>query len=392
MGNACSEEPENGIDARPPRGGPAPPGLGPPPPGIGSPPHLPPNIRVLGDVMGGFRLVLIYIAHKLKIPDFIGDGTKTVAEIAKYTETANVENVERLMYALAANGYFELKDELVFANNELSSCLRRDVPGSASAIVGATFEDAYLPWGKLPGMFGPNPISSPFDEAFPEYKGKGGPFGPGGYFESNPVQEEQFTRHMNEMPFPPDNLKSGPFEKFNRIIDVGGSKGHILILLLQIYPEKTGIVMDRPAVIEVVQKANAEKEELKEMEDRIEYFGGDFFDKDKMPVIQDGDVLMLNHILHDWSDEEAIKILKTLRAIIGDKTAGLVLGEGDMPDRDSLGPPMAHLMDMHMMTMFGGAKDRTPKQWETLLKDGGFVMDKIHPTASPLQWIEASPQ
>ena len=97
---------------------------------------VPAPLRVMDDALAYHRTVLIHTAQTLKIPDFIGDESKTVADIAKYTKTDNVENVERLMYALAAIGYFTLAKERVFSNNDLSSCLRRDHPVSLAGMIG----------------------------------------------------------------------------------------------------------------------------------------------------------------------------------------------------------------------------------------------------------------
>ena len=245
-------------------------------------------------------------------------------------------------------------------------------------------------------MFGPNPIECPWDEVNPTYaasKGKGGFFGPGGYMASNPAQEEQFGRAMSSLEALGGEAMAngGPFQKFKRFIDVGGSRGHFLIRLLKMYPDKTGLLMDRQPVIELAQESNSKNEELKETEDKLGYFAGDFFDEQKMPKIEDGDVLVLRYILHDWSDEDALKILKTLRAMIGDKRASILIGECAMPDRDRVGiPPNVHLIDMQMMVVFA-AKERTPKQWQKLLEAGGFSIVSIHPTESLLHWVEACP-
>lgn len=360
--------------------------------------HLPAPLRVMEDCWGYHRTMLVHTMQKLKIPDFIGDGTKTVAEIAKYTETEIVENVERLMYALAAIGYFDLKEEMVFANNELSSILRRDHPLSLAGNFGHNVDDCWTAWGKIPEMFGKDPIACPWDEAFPQYaagKGKGGFFGPGGYMQSNPDQEEQFMRAMQSLEGLGGEAMAdgGPFQNFKRIVDVGGSRGHFTIRLLNKYPELTGLVMDRAPVIELAEQANGDDEDVKKLGDRLSYFGGDFFDKEKMPEIQDGDVLLLRFILHDWSDADSLKILKVMRACIGDKKATLLIGETAMPNRDRLGfPPTVHNVDMQMMVIFGTAKERTPKQWQVLLKDAGFAMGQIHPTKSLLHWVEGSPQ
>ena len=343
--------------------------------------------------------MLIYTAQKFKIPDFIGDGKRTVSEIASYTETESEDKVERLMYALAAEGYFTLLKERVFANNELSVVLRRDHPVSMAAHVGHNVEVCWTAWGKFAELFGPNGIDCPWDEANPQYAasaGNGGFFGSNGLMASDPVQEEQFMRAMAiiEGSGGEAMAKGGPFERFSRIVDVGGSRGHFLVRLLRMYPGKTGIVVDRPPVIQMAMTKNAENEEINDVIHKIGYFGGDFFDETKMPEIEDGDVLMMRHILHDWSDADSLRILQTLRAVIGDKKASLLIGECAMPDRDQLGISEfgnVHRMDLEMMVSFA-AKERTPKEWRALLAAGHFNIDAFHSTESCVHWIECSPK
>lgn len=129
----------------------------------------------------------------------------------------------------------------------------------------------------------------------------------------------------------------------------------------------------------------------------MEYFGGDFFDETKMPKIEDGDVLILRYVLHNWSDEDALKILKTLRALIGDKKARILIGESVMKDRDrGTLSPSVHLLNLEMTVLFGNAKARAPKQWQNMLLAADFGLDAIHPIQSSLSWssmhwVECSP-
>ena len=91
----------------------------------------PPQIEMMSIIgKSHHKLGLAYVLQKFKIPDFIGDGTgsKTVKEIAAYTETNNEMNVERILYACAALGMLKLEAERTFVNSPLSSVLRRDHP------------------------------------------------------------------------------------------------------------------------------------------------------------------------------------------------------------------------------------------------------------------------
>ena len=83
------------------------------------------------------------------------------------------------------------------------------------------------------------------------------------------------------------------------VVDVGGGNGSLLVELLRKQPGQRGIVFDLP-------ETNRDEAALG---DRIEFVAGDFFEH--VPV---GDVYVLATILHDWDDERAAAILRTIRA------------------------------------------------------------------------------
>lgn len=88
------------------------------------------------------------------------------------------------------------------------------------------------------------------------------------------------------------------------VVDVGGSYGSICVTLARNHPSLKFIVQDRPEVIV------AGRQQLpQELDDRVTFLEHDFFDD--QPV-RGADVYILRWILHDWSDQYAIKILRAL--------------------------------------------------------------------------------
>eukprot|EP00977_Amphora_coffeiformis_P004805 scaffold1033_cov171-Amphora_coffeaeformis.AAC.22 len=65
---------------------------------------VPPPIKMFDNAFAYQTSILAFVCQKYKIPDFLATGPKTVQEIAEYTKTTNVQNVERIMHALAADG------------------------------------------------------------------------------------------------------------------------------------------------------------------------------------------------------------------------------------------------------------------------------------------------
>ena len=78
------------------------------------------------------------------------------------------------------------------------------------------------------------------------------------------------------------------------IVDVGGGHGTMLRALLAGAPLARGTVLDRPEVIAAAPAA-----------DRIQFVAGDFLSS----VPAGGDVYVLSHVLHDWDDTSAGRIL-----------------------------------------------------------------------------------
>ena len=113
------------------------------------------------------------------------------------------------------------------------------------------------------------------------------------------------------------------------VVDVGGSYGSICVALARNYPSLRFIVQDRPEVV------NVGRQELpRELIDRVMFFEHDFFDD--QPV-KGADVYILRWVLHDWSDQYAIKILRALIPAL--KTGAKVLiNEIILPEPGKLTP------------------------------------------------------
>src|SRR5207253_6218688 len=82
------------------------------------------------------------------------------------------------------------------------------------------------------------------------------------------------------------------------VVDVGGGNGALLVKLIRRRPELRGIVLDLP---ETVRDEAA-------LGDRIQFVAGSFFES-----VPEGDAYLFSGILHDWPDEDAARILRTMR-------------------------------------------------------------------------------
>jgi hypothetical protein len=140
-----------------------------------------------------------------------------------------------------------------------------------------------------------------------------------------------------------------------------------------------GILFDLPSVIEDASKG----EFVTRLGDRISAIGGDFFTE----VPSGGDLYLLKFVLHDWDDEDSVRILTNIRRAMA-PTGRLSVVEMVLPGRNE--PHIGPLMDLNMMVMTGGI-ERTEAEYAALLARSGFRLDRVATTKSPFSVVEAVP-
>src|SRR5207245_8349526 len=96
-------------------------------------------------------------------------------------------------------------------------------------------------------------------------------------------------------------------------------------------------------------------------------------------------VYMLKHIIHDWYDDTNQMILKNIRNNMPDDGRVLVIDAVIPPGNE---PHLKKVLDIEMLIAPGGV-ERTAEEFETLLNNSGFRLNRIIPTASPNSIIEA---
>jgi hypothetical protein len=115
----------------------------------------------------------------------------------------------------------------------------------------------------------------------------------------------------------------------------------------------------------------------------MEVVGGDFFEA----VPTGADAYLVRFILHDWADEEAAAILRSLRRSMK-STAQLIVIESLIPDG-----PVFHFgkwSDLQMLVCVGG-RERSLTEYRALLSGEGFDLRKVIATDSPLSLLIAKP-
>jgi hypothetical protein len=97
---------------------------------------------------------------------------------------------------------------------------------------------------------------------------------------------------------------------------------------------------------------------------------------------------MIKHVLHGRRDADAITILKNCRAVIP-QNGSLLIVEFILPPLVSHADPQleSHLMsDINMLAVTGG-KERSEREWRTLLDAAGFILTGVYPVGGDEQMI-----
>ncbi|XWS68609.1 hypothetical protein CRYUN_Cryun04dG0105100 [Craigia yunnanensis] len=174
-------------------------------------------------------------------------------------------------------------------------------------------------------------------------------------------------------------ILSGHKEGFNSIgslIDVGGGTGGLISEIVKAYPHIKGINFDLPHVVETAPTYAG-----------VCHIGGDMFES-----IPKADAVLMKWILHDWSDEDCIKILRNCRNAIPPETGKVILVECIVqPDGNGLFDDLSLIFDLLMLAHSSGGKERTKLEWKTILKEGGFPRYKIINIPAFLSIMEAYP-
>jgi hypothetical protein len=167
-------------------------------------------------------------------------------------------------------------------------------------------------------------------------------------------------------------LAAYDFGRSATVVDVGGGRGAFLRAVLDRNPGMHGVLFDQAHVVDGV-----------DMGDRGEVVGGSFFDG----VPEGADAYLLKAVLHDWEDDEALRILARCRAAIPDHGALLVV------ERDLGAPnenPDAKLSALNMLVALGG-RERTRDEFAQLFAAGGFELVGATPSAIGLTVFEGRP-
>ncbi|OBB08117.1 hydroxyneurosporene methyltransferase [Mycobacteriaceae bacterium 1482268.1] len=311
----------------------------------------------------------VAVAADLRIADALAEEPLPIDDLASKVG-AEPDALSRLLRALIGRGIFKRLGDGRYALTPLADALRWNVSNSMAALacfIGSPQDREH--WSHCVDAIRTGQSVLPMLHGIDGFT----------WLASEPELSDLFNQAMtnfSELAVDPVTA-AYDFSTYRTIVDVGGGHGRLLAGILAGAPAASGVLFDLPHVVagagQLLRRHN--------VADRVTVASGSFFES----VPEGGDLYVLKNIIHDWADDRALQILKTVRAAAG-QSSKLVLVECVIPahDRDS----SAKWMDLGMLVDNTG-RERTASEYRDLLQQSGFQMTRVVPTASPFNVVEA---
>lgn len=306
-------------------------------------------------------------AAELHLADHLAAGPRSAGELARLTG-ADASPLGRLLRLLASREIFREDDDGAFGLTPAAEFLRTDAAGSLHAAI-LLFTDESLT-RSFAGLGETLRTGRP---AFPAVFGS--PFFE--HLATDPALREVFDSGMAAFSDPVDDLVADdyPFPERGTVVDVGGGRGGLLRNVLLRHPGLSGVLFDQePALREHLLHAV-------EPADRWRAEAGDFF----ASVPGGGDVYILKHVLHDWSDEACVRILRSCRRGLAPGGKVLVVDAVLPPGNE---PHPGKALDVAMMTLVDG-RERGPAELDALFSQANLRRTRVLPTRTFASVVEA---
>jgi hypothetical protein len=331
--------------------------------------------HVIEIIFGRWRSQILYAGSALGVFDHLSEDLSTGAPALAPRVSADPALLYRLLRALAAIGLLIEDDGRAFRLTEAGALLREDHPHSLKAM--ALLEEGpehYAAWKHLVPILREGRQDGFLREFGVQLFD---------YARANPRYGAVFNQAMTsysavETQWALAALANEDFSQIHTLCDVGGGHGHLACGLLNAYPQLQATVLDLPEVISESDRLWAPKLGLSQ---RCRYLGGDMFRE-----VPGADAYVLKSVLHDWSDDECVRILANLRrAVIG--TGRLFVADFVVPGPEE--PHFSKLFDIHMMLVLTG-RERTAAEFADLMAGAGWRYDAWHRVPNAFQSVIAA--
>ena len=326
---------------------------------------LPPEAQLMGLLMGNYTLQMLATAVRMGVFDQLSERATLAHSVAEQAGTLP-EPTYRLMRALTVIGALVELPERHFTLGPLGKLLRKDAPCSFAslALSNAAPWAAEVSWTLLHSMkTGESGFRRRFGKSMFEW------------LREHPEDERLFSESMSTF----SGLEIGSilasydFSQHSSVVDVGGAHGDLLDAILHAQTQMTGTLFDVPSVVE--RAATITRAEG--LAGRWTLVAGDFFEA----VPSGRDLYILKHILHDWDDEQALRILRNIESAMPRGGRLLIAEQGIAPPGV---PNPGKLLDVVMLSLLENGRERSAEDFAALMSQTGLELERAIPTPGPI--------
>lgn len=318
--------------------------------------------KVMDTIFGRWRSQILYAGVKLEIFESVGESPKSASDVARELRLDPVLSY-RLLRALASMGFLAEGNNQNFSITPMGAIVRKDHPNTLRGVL--LLEEGpehYAIWKHLTPM-----VKDGKQDGFArEYSDK-----LFDYVAKTPAYAQVFYDAMSsysamQSSLVLEALKDHDFSKIQELCDIGGGYGHLICSILQKYPHLTGKVVD---IEPVVKNTNMQLAGKMGVGSRCGYVLGDMFKE-----VPRSDAYIMKLILHDWNDEECLRILFNIYKA-APPSASIFIAEHIIQGPGT--PDFAKLFDIHMLCALTG-RERTEQEYARLLEKAGFKFLRTH--------------
>jgi len=323
--------------------------------------HLDPQLQMRNLLMGFVVSRALQVAAELGLADALVNGPKDRDALAREVG-AHADTMDRLMRTLASFGVFDRLPDGRFANTPRSEFLRSDSPGSMRSLArmygGSPLWQAWI--GLEHSVRSGEPAFA-YIHKLPVFE----------YLAAHPDSARRFDEGMvaSSRLMNPAIVEAYQWDQFGSLVDVAGGVGSTLAAILGANPRIEGVLFDVPHVIERGRDYLAKQG----VAARCRTEAGSFFDT----IPSGADAYFLKHIIHDWGDEDCLRILRNCKAAMPDHAKLLVCEKVVPPGNEA---SVTKIMDLVMLVLTDGGRERTELEFRDLFARAGLRLARVLPT------------
>lgn len=331
----------------------------------------PPPFRLMQIGSAFWQSRVLYVAARLDLATTLADDGLMLAELADRLQV-DQDALARLMRMLTAMGIFQIASDGRVANNALSQPLRTDSPVCVrNMVLMHNSPEMSRPWFEALEQ-GVRNGQSPFaihhgEEMY-------------AYMDGHADFDALFSKAMDEVESLGGDSFASAFDwsAFDRLVDIGGSRGAKSAAILRRHPSLRALVVDRAQVVSQARAWWSSQGDTG-CRERIEFIEGDVLTGPLPAAAGARDAYLLSAVLHGFDDANCIDALQQVKRAVGDTGAAIVLLELVMPERHADLTSASFDMQMFMGTR---GRERTLREWQSLFNQSGLVLDEVVRLAS----------